>query len=94
MNLMNLLPALISAAIGLGSFYFAIRAELKKNTDKIMNGKISDEKRHGNHEQRLALIEEKLGFLDNHLKIRLDDIGNRISDLSKLYIEHLKEGHL
>lgn len=94
MNYINILPGVITALIGLMTAFFAIKNELKKNTENMLQSKLNDEKRISFQEQRMALTEEKMHFVEEILKERLEEINSRISELSNYFISHLKEGHI
>ncbi len=89
-----LVVPMLTILISFTTMFVAIRVELKKNIENIINTKLSDEKRHSGHENRLAVIEQKLKNLENSIESRLESIENRLSDIYDLFIDHIKERHL
>ncbi len=93
-NLLIYILPVLTILISFISIFIAIRNELKKNIDTVINSKLSDEKRHSNHENRLAIIEQKLQNLENSIHSRLESIEKRLTDIYDLFIDHIKERHL
>ncbi len=74
-------------------FFLAIRAELKKHTQQLIDSKLEEEKRHSRHEQRLTVIEQKAAYKDAYITERLDALTRRLGELYELFLEHLREEH-
>jgi hypothetical protein len=85
--------AILTLAITLFSFFLAIRAELRKNHSDIQSRILADEKRHSSHEQRCALMEERISFIEDTVSSRLENINYKISDLGKVFIDHIEKRH-
>ncbi|MGA2296006.1 MAG: hypothetical protein ABSG15_00475 [FCB group bacterium] len=73
------------------SFYISLRSEIRKNTEKMLQSKLNDEKRHASHERRVAIIEERMSNIDNKISYKLGDIQLRITDLSCRFDKHINE---
>ena len=82
----------ITLIITLLSFFFAFRAELKKNADKFISGKLSDEKRHSGHELRISIIEQRQALAENAVTARLDDLNKGIDTMHDLLMTHIQDG--
>jgi len=72
-------------------FFLAVRTELKKQTEAMLRTKIEDEKRHSRHEQRLAVIEQKILHGETYTTKRLDDITRRLGELYEFFLEYIRD---
>ncbi|MBM2817030.1 MAG: hypothetical protein HW421_3792 [Ignavibacteria bacterium] len=75
------------------SFYLALRVEIKKHSDTLLQTKISEEKRHANSEARLSVIENHLAYEEASISEKLDEIKIRLNELNDLFIDHLRDNH-
>jgi len=80
--------AIITFLVTFFSFYLALRAEFRKNAERLATAKLSDEKRHASHERRLALLEERLANIETIIRFRMEEINRRISELFELWDKH------
>lgn len=92
-DLHQIFIAAITVLVSVISFFFAIRNELKKNSEQFVQSKLLEEKRHSSHEQRIALIEERFAFMDTALSFRLDEINKHLSLFSGDFYDHIKSKH-
>lgn len=86
--------AILTLAVTLFSFFLAIRSELRKNHSDIQSRILADEKRHSSHEQRCALLEERISFIEDTISKRLENLNFKITDLGKIFIDHIDKRHL
>jgi hypothetical protein len=93
MNELGIIAAIFTFFITLLSFFLAIRIEIRKNNDRITEGKFLEEKRLLCHEQRMSILEERLSYIESNLIRKLEDINDSINELRKQFINHLEDSH-
>lgn len=74
MEMTNILIGFFTLLLTFGSFYLAIRSEIKNNNQKLSDWILSNEKRHSGHEKQLALLYEKFQNLEIILNSKLNDL--------------------
>jgi len=92
-EILGIIIATVTMFATLISFFYAIRIELRKNSEHLIQSHLLDEKRHSSHLQRMAIIEERMTNVDSIITLRLDEIQRRISEIKIQFYEHLKERH-
>jgi hypothetical protein len=93
MNEFGIIATILTFFITLLSFFLAIRIEIRKNNDRINEGKFLEEKRLLCHEQRMSILEERLSYIESNLIRKLEDINESINELRKQFINHLEDSH-
>ena len=86
MEKISLIIATITFFVTFASFFFALKIEMKKNSEKLINTKIENEKRHSSHERGLDSLNERFTFFEKGIQYRLDEINRKISALQNSFI--------
>jgi hypothetical protein len=86
----GIMAGVLTLIITFFGYFNLFKAELRKNTEQFTQSRLMEEKRHGSHEQRLAIVEERMAFTDNIIAFRLNEISDRLSEISTRFEEHLR----
>ena len=92
MNNYSILVPSITVLLTFLGFLIAVRNELKKSHEKLLQARLIEEQRHSTHERRLQLIEQKFDFAEKNIRQSFDDIKHRITRLYDLFIKQSIEG--
>ncbi len=79
MEKISLIIAIITFFVTFASFFFALKIEMKKNSEKLISTKIENEKRHSSHERGIESLDERFTFFEKGIQYRLDEINRKIS---------------
>ena len=90
MHYLAIAAASLTFLVSLFSVFLSLRAELKKNTERILQSKIDEERRHAFHEQNITQIKDRIDFIQNSFSGKLDEIHHRISEITKLLFIYSK----
>lgn len=93
MDKISLLIGAVTFIASLLTFFIALRSEMKRNRLEMIDAILFDEQRHSVHEQEISVMQERLANVELIISYRLDEISNKLENISDKFFEHLQETH-
>lgn len=91
MNTISLIIAAVTFIATLLTFFIALRSEMKRNRNDMIDAILFDEQRHSAYNQELSVMQERLANVELMISYRLDEINNKLESISDKFYEHMKE---